>query len=63
MNKTKRYSPEVRERAFRMVLEHQSEYESQWAAIESMAPSTYYEYKARQRDPDRRSARAKQGEA
>ena len=33
----KKYSPEVRERAVRMVFEHRSQYESQWAAIESMA--------------------------
>jgi transposase len=33
----KRYSPEVRERSVRMVLEHQHEHESQWAAIESVA--------------------------
>ena len=32
-----RYSPEVRERAVRMVLEHQGEYDSQWAAIVSIA--------------------------
>ncbi len=37
MNKSTRYSPEVRERAVRMVFEHQSEYESQWAAISSIA--------------------------
>ena len=37
MNKQKRYSPEVRERAVRMVLEHQGEYDSQWAAISSIA--------------------------
>jgi transposase len=34
---SKRYSPEVRERAVRMVLEHQQEYASQWAAIVSIA--------------------------
>ena len=32
-----RYSPEVRERAVRMVLEHQGEYDSQGAAISSIA--------------------------
>jgi len=31
------YSPEVRERAVRLVLEQQQDYESQWAAIESIA--------------------------
>ena len=37
MDKSKRYSPEVRERAVRMVFEHQAEYPSQWAAIRSIA--------------------------
>ena len=32
-----RYPDEVRERAVRMVLEHQHEYPSQWAAIRSVA--------------------------
>ena len=36
-NTNKRYSAEVRERAVRLVLEHQHEHESQWAAIESVA--------------------------
>jgi len=35
--KTKRYSPEVKQRAVRMVFEHQSQYPSQWAAIGSIA--------------------------
>jgi transposase-like protein len=38
MNKSARYSPEVRERAVRLVFEHQGEYPSQWAALESIAP-------------------------
>ncbi len=33
----KKYSPEVRQRAVRMVFEHRGEHESQWAAIESIA--------------------------
>jgi transposase-like protein len=32
-----RYSPEVRARAVRMVLEHQGDYPSQWAAMSSIA--------------------------
>jgi transposase len=35
---TLKYSPEVRERAVRLVQEHRGEYPSQWAAIESIAP-------------------------
>ena len=37
MNKVKRYSPEFRERAVRMLLDHQTEYNSQWAAMRSIA--------------------------
>jgi transposase len=35
--KSAKYSPEVRERAVRMVLEHCSEYATQWKAIQSIA--------------------------
>jgi len=37
MSKSKRYSPEVRERAVRMVFEHQSDHDSQWATMVSIA--------------------------
>ena len=37
MNRATRYSPEIRERAVRMVFEHQAEYDSQWAAMNSIA--------------------------
>jgi putative transposase len=37
MKTTNKYSPEIRERGVRMVYDHQDEYESQWAAIRSIA--------------------------
>jgi transposase len=37
MSKSNKYSPEVRERAVRMVQEHRNEYPSQWATVESIA--------------------------
>ena len=48
MRKSPKFSPEVRERAVRMVLEHRGEYPSLWTAIESIAgkigcvPQTLY---------------------
>ena len=38
MNKSNKFSPEVRERAVRLVEEHRGEYPSLWAAVESIAP-------------------------
>ena len=38
MPRTSRFSPELRERAVRLVLEHLPEYPTQWAAIQSIAP-------------------------
>ena len=38
MNKSNKFSPEVRERAVRLVQEHSGEYPSLWAAVESIAP-------------------------
>lgn len=38
MTKNMRFSPEVRQRAVRMVIESQNDYDSQWAAISSTTP-------------------------
>ncbi|KCB21457.1 hypothetical protein L544_1429, partial [Bordetella hinzii OH87 BAL007II] len=37
-NNTNKFSPEVRERAVRLVQEHRGEYPSLWSAVESIAP-------------------------
>jgi transposase len=37
MPRTNRYSPEVRERAVRMVAEHRDQYPSEWAAFTSIS--------------------------
>lgn len=38
LRKNTRFSPEVRQRAVRMVIEGQNDHDSQWAAISSIAP-------------------------
>lgn len=38
MNKSNKFSPEVRERAVRLVQGHRGEYRSLWLAVESIAP-------------------------
>ncbi len=38
MKKSNKYSPEVKERAVRLVQEHRSDYSSLWSAVESIAP-------------------------
>ena len=38
MNKSNKFSPEVKERAVRLVQEHRGEYPSLWAAVQSIAP-------------------------
>jgi len=37
MNTSRRYSPEIRERAVRMVPEQQKKHSSQWATIQSIS--------------------------
>ena len=38
MGRPRRFSPEVRERAVRMVEEHREAHASEWAVLQSVAP-------------------------
>ena len=58
MTRQSRYPAQMRERAVRMVFEHQEEHASQWAAITSIAEkfgvsseTLRLSHAARQRDP------------
>ena len=42
MGRPSKFSPEVRERAVRLVLEQQDKHESQWAAIASIARCSFH---------------------
>ncbi len=46
MTKNTRFSPEVRQRAVRMVLESQGEYDSQWGSNDILRQASAYFAKA-----------------
>lgn len=60
---TNRFSPEVRDRAVRMVREHGAQHPSRRAIILPIAPTTYRAQAARRRDPARLPAQAQRDAA
>ena len=52
MKTTTKYSPEFRERAVRMVFEHQGEHKTQWSAIVSIASTVCSRRRWRRKERD-----------
>lgn len=63
MSKTRnKFSPEVRDRAVRVVGEYRDDYGSEWEAMPSIATFSYHEHHLRLANPGRRPSRAHSAE-